>query len=123
MELEIVWQEHELGSYPTIGLTWEDGMRGAPSEYILRCQQALAAYEDGDDPPSWSVPWDFEGESEEETDWEHPEPPEEPPPDASLMELHLYLARLTDYAVKASCHAREKPQLVERDESDVSGEL
>jgi len=24
MELEIVWQEHELGSYPVIALIWED---------------------------------------------------------------------------------------------------
>jgi hypothetical protein len=28
MELEIVWQEYELGSYPTIGLVWDDPMRG-----------------------------------------------------------------------------------------------
>jgi hypothetical protein len=32
MELEIVWQEHELGSYPTIGLVWDDPMRGPPLE-------------------------------------------------------------------------------------------
>jgi hypothetical protein len=30
MELEVQWQEHELGEYPMIVLTWEDGMRGAP---------------------------------------------------------------------------------------------
>ena len=30
MELEVQWQEHELGEYPTIVLTWEDAMRGAP---------------------------------------------------------------------------------------------
>jgi hypothetical protein len=29
MELEIQWQEHELGEYPVIVLTWEDGMRDA----------------------------------------------------------------------------------------------
>jgi hypothetical protein len=45
MELEIQWQEHDLGSYPTIVLTWEDGMRGAPWEYIERCEEALTAYE------------------------------------------------------------------------------
>ncbi len=27
MELEVQWQEHELGSYPTIVLLWEDAMR------------------------------------------------------------------------------------------------
>lgn len=31
MELEIIWQEHELGDYPVIALTWEDAMRGAHS--------------------------------------------------------------------------------------------
>ena len=30
MELEVQWQEHELGEYPTIVLAWEDAMRGAP---------------------------------------------------------------------------------------------
>jgi len=30
MELEVQWQEHELGEYATIVLTWEDAMRGAP---------------------------------------------------------------------------------------------
>jgi hypothetical protein len=36
MELEIVWQEHDFGTYPTIALTWEDGMRGAPWPYIFK---------------------------------------------------------------------------------------
>jgi hypothetical protein len=45
MELEIQWQEHELGSYPTIVLTWEDGMRGAPWDYLEECEAALTAYE------------------------------------------------------------------------------
>jgi hypothetical protein len=43
MELETRWQEHELGSYPTIVLTWEEAMRGAPSEYIAQCERALMA--------------------------------------------------------------------------------
>lgn len=47
MELEVQWQEHELGTYPTIVLTWEDGMRGAPGEYIDRCEEVLTAYENG----------------------------------------------------------------------------
>jgi len=46
MDLEVQWQEHELGSYPTIVLTWEDGMRGAPWEYIEKCDVALTAYEE-----------------------------------------------------------------------------
>ncbi len=27
IELEVQWQEHDLGGYPTIVLTWEDAMR------------------------------------------------------------------------------------------------
>ena len=45
IELEVHWQDHELGSYPMIVLTWEDAMRGAPGEYIERCEEALTAYE------------------------------------------------------------------------------
>jgi hypothetical protein len=67
MELEIQWQEHELGEYPTIVLTWRDAMRGAPWEYIARCEKALAAYENGEEPPNWPRPWyeDDPDESEE----------------------------------------------------------
>jgi hypothetical protein len=46
MELKIQWQEHDLGEYPVIVLTWEDAMRGAPWEYIEHCGTALTAYED-----------------------------------------------------------------------------
>jgi hypothetical protein len=123
MELEIVWQEHDLGQYPTIALTWEDGMRGAPSEYISRCQQALTAFEDGEDPPSWSTPWDFDGDSEDETDWDSLEPPEEPSHDSSLLELHRYLGELTEYAVRASSRAAQRPRLVDKDDGGTPEEL
>jgi hypothetical protein len=45
MELELHWQEHELGSYPLVVLTWEDAMRGAPGEYLERCEEALFEFE------------------------------------------------------------------------------
>ena len=45
MELELQWQEHELGSYPVIVLTWEDAMRGAPGEYLEKCESALLDFE------------------------------------------------------------------------------
>jgi hypothetical protein len=51
MELEIQWQDHELGSYPTIVLTWEDATRGAPSGYIARREATLTAYENGGELP------------------------------------------------------------------------
>ncbi len=64
MELEIQWQEHDLGEYPTIVLIWQDAMRGAPWEYIARCEKALTALENGEKPPIWSRPW-FEDDLEE----------------------------------------------------------
>jgi hypothetical protein len=45
MELEVQWQEHELGEYPMIVLIWEDAMGGAPWEYIEKCKDALTEYE------------------------------------------------------------------------------
>jgi len=118
MELEIVWQEHDLGTHPTIGLTWEDGMRGAPWPYISRCQTALAAYEDGEEPPTWSEPCDSDGDSEQDTDWENPEPPEEPSPGASLLELHSYICELTDNSARVASRSVGKPRLVEKDDND-----
>src|SRR5437879_13315898 len=49
--LEVQWQEHELGSYPTIVLLWEDAMRGTPWNYLERCLVALPAYENGRELP------------------------------------------------------------------------
>jgi len=41
MELEVQWQEQELGGYPTtIVLTWEDAMRRAPWDFIEKCEEA-----------------------------------------------------------------------------------
>ena len=41
MELEVQWQEHDLVGYPAIVLTWEDAMRGAPWDYIEKCEETL----------------------------------------------------------------------------------
>lgn len=50
MELEIQWQEHDLGEYPVIVLSWEDGMRAAPWKYINRCADVLDELENGAPP-------------------------------------------------------------------------
>src|ERR1700675_4939895 len=55
MEVESEWQEHDSGTYPLIVLSWEDGMRGAPSEYIDKCQDALAILDGGEAPPGWRL--------------------------------------------------------------------
>jgi len=44
MELEIHWQDHDLATYPLIVVVWKDAMRGAPWEYIERCEVALTEY-------------------------------------------------------------------------------
>lgn len=79
MELEIQWQEHDLGEYPTIVLTWKDAMRGTPWEYIARCEKALAAYENGEEPPTWSRPWyENDLDESEDTDLLNSEMPTDP---------------------------------------------
>jgi hypothetical protein len=67
MELEVQWQEHELGEYPTIVLAWEDAMRGPPWDYIQKCQDALAVI-DGAEPPSGSVHRRIEQEETDDED-------------------------------------------------------
>lgn len=78
MELEIQWQEHELGSYPTIVLTWEDAMRGTPWNYISRCEVALTAYENGGELPSGCT---MPPVRSEDDDPNEPFDPDEPPLD------------------------------------------
>lgn len=117
MELEIVWREHDYGDYPVIGLVWEDAMRGAPSEYIAQCERALMAYENGEEPPRWSLPaLDEDGIGEEDDDSLDPDFPREPREGASFFELQQYLSSLTEYAVDASIRARRKPKVVEADD-------
>jgi len=60
MELEVQWQEHELGSYPLIVLMREDAMRGAPGKYLSKCQDALFEFENGEPPPYSPCWWDDE---------------------------------------------------------------
>jgi hypothetical protein len=68
MELEVQWQEHELGSYPLIVLTWEDAMRGAPGKYLNKCEAALFEFENGEPIPSVPCFWSDEGEEDESED-------------------------------------------------------
>jgi hypothetical protein len=79
MKLEIVWQEHELGNDPTIGLVWEDPMRGTPWNYISRCEAALTAFENGGELPlGWTMPPVRDDDESNE-----PFDPEKPPPRAA----------------------------------------
>lgn len=48
--LEILWQQHDLGEYATVGITW-DGPCEAPWDYISRAEDALERF---DQAVSWS---------------------------------------------------------------------
>ena len=70
MELEVQWQEHELGSYPLIVLTWDDAMRGAPRKYLSKCEATLFEFENGAPMPSTPCWWSDEDEEDETQDGE-----------------------------------------------------
>ena len=70
MELEVQWQDHELGSYPLIVLTWEDAMRGAPGKYLSKCEAALFEFENGEPMPSEPCWWSDEDEEDGTEDGE-----------------------------------------------------
>jgi hypothetical protein len=118
MRLEIVWQEHELGNYPTIGLVWDDPMRGTPWNYISRCEVALTAYENnGELPPGWSMPpVSSDDEDEFDDDYLNSETPPEPPANIDFFEIQRYTSKLTEWALKASARRRHRPRLVESDD-------
>ncbi len=124
MELEIVWREHDYGNYSVIGLVWEDPMRGAPWNYIARCEAALTAYEnDGELPPGWTMPpVSSNGDPESEDASLDLESPPDPPETLSLFELQRYISKLKDWGLKTSALRRQRPQLVESDD-DRTDEL
>src|SRR5262245_10321991 len=41
--VDVMWHEHELGDYPSLGVSSEDE---EPWEYIARCERALAVLND-----------------------------------------------------------------------------
>jgi hypothetical protein len=123
MELEIVWQEHELGNYPSIGLVWNDLMRGTPWNYISRCEAALTAFENGGEfPPGWTMP-PVRSEDELNEPFDPDKPPPEPPEILDLFdfESQRYISKLIQWSLEASKRERSRPHLVENDD-DPEGE-
>jgi hypothetical protein len=117
MELEIQWQEHELGSYPTIVPTWEDPMRGAPSNYLSRCEAALTAYENGGElPHGWTMPLVRSEDDDPNEPFDPDEPPPEPPETLNVLEHQRYISKLIHWDFEASKRERSRPYLVERDD-------
>ena len=103
MKLEIVWQEHELGNYPTIGLVWGDPMRGTPWNYISRCEAALTAFENGGElPTGWTMP-PVRSEDELNEPFDPDKPPPEPPTDIlDTFESERYISKLIQWGLEAS---------------------
>jgi hypothetical protein len=50
-DLGIMWNEHELGEYPSVGVWWGPPQMDIPQEYISRCEFALEKF---DDSIAWS---------------------------------------------------------------------
>ena len=116
MKLEVIWQEHELGLYPVIGLTWEDPFRGVPSNYVSRCEAALTAYENGGElPPGWTMPPVRDDDEDiEEEPFDLNKPPE-PPDTLDFFEWQRSISKLTEWALKSVEYHRNRPHLVESD--------
>lgn len=116
IELEIQWQEHDLGEFPTIALVWDDPMRGAPSNCLSTCEAALTASENGGElPPGWYMP-PISSEDEDPNEPSDPnEPPPEPPETLNALEHQRYVSKLIHWGFEASKHERSRPHLVERD--------
>jgi hypothetical protein len=98
MKLEIVWREHELGNYPTIGLVWDDPMRGTPWNYISRCEAALTAFENAPRVDDASV----RSEDELNEPFDPDKPPPEPPEILDVFENQRYISKLIEWSLEAS---------------------
>jgi hypothetical protein len=116
MKLEIVWQEHELGNYPTIGLVWDDPMRGTPWNYISRCEAALTAFENGGELPSGCTMPPVRSEDELNEPFEPDRPPAEPPGILDVFANQRYISKLIQWSQEASRRERSRSHLVERDD-------
>jgi hypothetical protein len=119
MELEIVWQEHDLGNYLVIGITWEDPFRGVPWNYVERCDVALTAYENGGElPPGWIMPPVRSDDEEFEEEPFDPKKPPEPPDTLNLFAWQRIISEPIEWSMAYVAYQHNRPQLVETDADD-----
>lgn len=45
VDVQISWEDHELGSYPVISVIWDDFVTGYPGEYIGKCIEAFERFD------------------------------------------------------------------------------
>ena len=48
VRIDVVWSDHDLGSYPSLAVLWED-LVPEPTEFIRRAEGALNAFSDAID--------------------------------------------------------------------------
>ncbi len=41
VDVQVTWEDHELGSYPVISVVWDDYIMDYPGEYIVKCIEAF----------------------------------------------------------------------------------
>lgn len=63
--LEVKWNDHDLGAYPTIGLWWEAPADDAPWDYINRAETLLDQFNEAVDWSSLKVAKETEDEDDE----------------------------------------------------------
>ena len=65
-KVDVMWHDHDLGSYATVGLRWDAGVRSdAPWDYINWAEQAISRLDDAVDFTP-TPGGDDDGEEEEE---------------------------------------------------------
>ena len=45
VDVQISWEDHELGSYPVIAVVWDDYTTACPDEYIGKCIEAFERFD------------------------------------------------------------------------------
>jgi hypothetical protein len=45
VDVQVTWEDHELGSYPVISVVWDDYITDYPGEYIGKCIEAFDRFD------------------------------------------------------------------------------
>jgi len=45
VDVQVTWEDHELGSYPVISVVWDDYTIEYPDEYIEKCMEAFERFD------------------------------------------------------------------------------
>ena len=88
-------------------MTWEDPFRGVPSNYVSRCEAALAAYEnDGELPPGWTMPPVRDDDEDIEEEPFDPKKPPEPRDTLNIFEWQRSISKLIERFVDYAAYQR-----------------